>query len=209
MKYIAYYRVSTQMQGRSGLGLEAQKSEVIRFTANHELVAEYIEIESGRKNDRPQLNQALNHCIESGATLVIAKLDRLSRNVAFIEALKSKGVKFICCDMPEANEFIIGVMAQLAQYERKLISDRTKAALNAYKQRGGKLGGSSPDHCKAMREARKPIKYDDNILYIIENERSKNISFAQIAQKLNELGHKTNRNKPHTATSVFRIFSKL
>lgn len=209
MKYIAYYRVSTQRQGQSGLGLEAQKAEVARFTQGHELLAEFTEIESGRNNHRPQLNEAINLCLEHSATLVIAKLDRLSRNVLFIETLKNKGVKFVCCDMPEANEFIIGVMAQLAQYERKLISDRTKAALKAYKDRGGKLGGSTPEHCNAMRAAKKPVKHDEHLIYIIRAEREKNTPFKAIADKLNSLGHRTNRSKPHTATSVFRIFSKL
>lgn len=203
-QYIAYYRVSTQQQGKSGLGLEGQQADVKRFTPS--LLAEYTEIESGANNRRPQLDAAINHCTKTGATLIIAKLDRLSRNVAFIEALRSKGVKFVCCDMPEANEFVIGIMAQLAQFERKMISDRTKAALKAYKERGGKLGGSSADHCANMRASRIIKQAHPTIKYIIAAEKAKGQTFEQIAHTVNQHGFKTSRQLPFTATAVFRIY---
>lgn len=204
--YIAYYRVSTAKQGRSGLGLEAQQADVKRFTTN--VIAEYTEVESGGSNTRPKLIEALKHCKQANATLLIAKLDRLSRNVLFIETLKAQGVKFVCCDMPEANEFVIGIMAQLAQYERKLISNRIKSALAAAKQRGTKLGGSTPEHCQQMRNARKPVLVDSKLLYMIESELNNSKTFAQIADLVNKHGYLTSRDLPHTATSINRIYHK-
>ena len=206
--YIAYYRVSTTKQGRSGLGLEAQQADVMRFT-NGNILAAYTEVESGGNNTRPKLKEALAHCKQANATLLIAKLDRLSRNVLFIETLKAQGVKFCCCDMPEANEFVIGIMAQLAQYERKVIGDRIKAALKAAKARGKKLGGSKPEHCKTMRESRKTTVINPNLSYIIENEYNNGKTFAQIAEKVNKLGYTTSRGNQHNATSIYRIYQKI
>lgn len=138
--YIAYYRVSTQAQGRSGLGLDAQRIAVERH-CGQQPVAEFTDIESGAKNNRPQLIAALNHCKLTRATLVVAKLDRLSRNVAFLATLQDSGIQFVCADMPEANELTIHVLAAVAQAERKMISTRVKEALSAAKARGRKLGG--------------------------------------------------------------------
>lgn len=140
MDYIAYYRVSTKKQGRSGLGLEAQLSAVRVFLRDIDPIASYTDIESGAENNRPQLLKALAHAKRYGATLLIAKLDRLSRNVTFISTLIDNSVKFTCCDMPEANEFTIHLMAALAQWERKRIRERIVVALAAKKQRGDKLG---------------------------------------------------------------------
>jgi DNA invertase Pin-like site-specific DNA recombinase len=138
--FIAYYRVSTQAQGRSGLGLEAQRTAVERH-CGAQPIAEFTDIESGAKNNRPQLQAALSHCKLTGATLVVAKLDRLSRNVAFLAQLQDSNIKFVCADMPEANELTIHVLAAVAQAERKMISTRVKEALQAAKARGRKLGG--------------------------------------------------------------------
>jgi DNA invertase Pin-like site-specific DNA recombinase len=203
--FIAYYRVSTQKQGISGLGLEAQQAEVKRFANNNKLIAEYTEVESGKKDKRPQLLAALEQCAKTGATLLIAKLDRLSRNVSFIEALKERGVKFICCDMPEANELVIGIMAQLAQFEQRMISERTKAALKAKKAQGFKLGGSSKEHCDHMRLQRKPVEYNETVTYIIQKEQESGKTLEQVANELNKRGFKTRRDKPFTPTAVFRI----
>jgi DNA invertase Pin-like site-specific DNA recombinase len=142
-KFIAYFRVSTARQGRSGLGLDAQKLAVGNFLAGEraELVGEHTEIESGRRTDRPELERALATCRVHGATLVIAKLDRLARNVEFIARLMNSGVEFVASDMPAANKLTIHVMAAMAEYEREAISARTKAALAQAKIRGVKLGG--------------------------------------------------------------------
>ena len=138
-KYIAYYRVSTQKQGISGLGLDAQRTDVNRFISRGgELVAEYQDIESGKKNNRPSLINAINEAKKQGATLLIAKLDRLSRNASFILTLRDSRVDFVCCDMPDANSLTIGIMAILAQDERERTSLRTKAALAELKRKGKK-----------------------------------------------------------------------
>lgn len=142
--FVAYYRVSTARQGRSGLGLEAQQKAVADYLNGGcwELLAEFVEVESGKSDDRPQLEQALAMCELSGATLVVAKLDRLSRNLAFLAKLQESGARFVAADLPEANELTIHIMAAVAQAERKAISTRTKEALAAARARGVKLGGN-------------------------------------------------------------------
>jgi len=144
-RLIAYYRVSTVRQGRSGLGLEAQREAVaqhVRSVGAASLVAEYREVETGKRDDRPQLAAALAACRVLGCILVIAKLDRLSRNAAFLINLESSGVEFVAADMPHANRLTIHLMAILAQHERELISKRTTEALAAAKARGVVLGGA-------------------------------------------------------------------
>lgn len=138
---VAYYRVSTKQQGRSGLGLEAQRATVTQFVREQPLIAEYTEVESGAKDDRPELIAALDYARLTNATLVVAKLDRLTRNVGFLVALQQSGVKFVCADMPEANELTIHILVAVAQAERKMISQRTRDALRAAKARGRVLGG--------------------------------------------------------------------
>lgn len=142
-KFVAYYRVSTARQGRSGLGLDAQKQSVVNFVAGERssLIGEYTEIESGKRSDRPELLKALSACRIHGATLVIAKLDRLARRVDFIANLLESGVEFVATDMPSANKLTIHIMASMAQYEREAISSRTKAALAQAKARGIELDG--------------------------------------------------------------------
>ena len=154
--YVAYFRVSTQQQGRSGLGLEAQHSVVHAFTAGRgPVLAEYTDIESGKRNDRPQLRSAIAYCQQHGAVLLVAKLDRLTRNVAFIFALRDSGVEFVCADMPEANTLTIGVMATMAQYERELIADRTRRALAEKKKQGVKLGTPANLTAEAIAESQR------------------------------------------------------
>jgi DNA invertase Pin-like site-specific DNA recombinase len=142
--FVAYYRVSTARQGRSGLGLDAQRKAVADFLngGSWQLLAEFVEVESGKNIDRPQLEEALAMCDLSRATLVVAKLDRLSRNLAFLAKLQESGARFVAADMPEANELTIHIMAAVAQAERKAISTRTKEALAAAKARGVRLGGN-------------------------------------------------------------------
>lgn len=144
--FVAYYRVSTQRQGQSGLGLDAQRTAVQGYIADKELVAEFTEIESGRKNDRPQLIQALALAKKHKATLVIAKLDRLARNVHFISGLLESGVQFVAVDMPEADRTFLQMAAVFAEWEARKISERTKSALQAAKERGTKLGSPNPQN---------------------------------------------------------------
>ena len=142
-KFVSYLRVSTAQQGASGLGLEAQRAAVAGYLNGGDwtLVQELVEVESGKRNDRPALAQALRLCRRHRATLVIAKLDRLARNVHFISGLMESGVDFLAVDMPAANRFVVHIMAAVAEQEAEAISKRTKAALAAAKARGVKLGG--------------------------------------------------------------------
>src|SRR5580700_11372561 len=143
--YVAYYRVSTDRQGASGLGLDAQRQAVARFIGAGQLVAEFTEIESGRRHtNRPRLLAALAECRKRRAVLLIARLDRLARNVAFIANLMESGVDFVAVDMPTANRLTIHILAAVAEHEREMISQRTKAALAAAKQRGTRLGNPRP-----------------------------------------------------------------
>jgi DNA invertase Pin-like site-specific DNA recombinase len=148
--FVSYLRVSTQRQGDSGLGLEAQRIAVAAHVTGGEVLAEYLEIESGKKNDRPQLLAALAHAQVTGATLIIARLDRLARNLAFIANLMEAGVDFIATDLPFATRLTIHVLAAVAEYEREMISARTKAAAKA---RGVRLG--NPHGARALLAAAK------------------------------------------------------
>jgi DNA invertase Pin-like site-specific DNA recombinase len=141
-EFVAYYRVSTERQGQSGLGLEAQRTAVTDYLngGSWALVAEFIEVESGRRSDRPELAKALAACRRLGATLVIAKLDRLARNVAFVANLMEAGVDFVAVDLPQANRLTIHILAAVAEHEREMTSAQTKAALAAAKARGVRLG---------------------------------------------------------------------
>lgn len=134
-KYVSYLRVSTVKQGQSRLGLEAQRRAVAQYAKEGSaILAEYVEVESGKNNERLELYKAIEQARSSNACLLIAKLDRLSRDAAFIFTLRNTGIDFVCADMPEANTLTIGIFAVLAQHERELISSRTKAALGAKKR---------------------------------------------------------------------------
>ena len=219
-KYIAYYRVSTVKQGQSGLGLEAQRASVADYlsTANGELINEYTEIQSGKKDDRPELDKALRKCRLTGATLLIAKLDRLSRNAAFLMNLQNSAINFVACDMPEANTLTVGLMACLADYERELISTRTKDALKAAKARGVKLGNPrlSEVRCTdttAARVARveKAKERNAEVLEVIREIKIEagELSLRAIANQLNSAGYTTARGKAWQATSVNRVLSAV
>jgi DNA invertase Pin-like site-specific DNA recombinase len=147
--FISYLRVSTTRQGESGLGLEAQRQAVGTHVGAGKVLGEYLEIESGKRNDRPQLLAALAHAQSTGSVLVIAKLDRLARNVAFISSLMEAGVEFVACDLPMADRLTIHILAAVAEYEREQISARTKAAMAAAKARGVKFG--NPNGARALR----------------------------------------------------------
>lgn len=215
-KYIAYYRVSTKMQGNSGLGLNAQKSAVLKFINNDDVLIEsYTDVESGKNNNRPNLLQSIEDCKNNDATLLIAKLDRLSRNAAFIFTLRDTQVKFKCVDMPEANSVTIGIMAVLAQDERERISKRTKDALAELKKQGVKLGSPQNLNKEARKkglQARKRNARDN------ENNRKaqgfivslyKNgLSFYAITKELNRLGYKTRGNNEFQQNQVHRLYNR-
>ncbi|MBN9087034.1 MAG: recombinase family protein [Reyranella sp.] len=158
-KWVAYLRVSTARQGRDGLGIDAQRDAVTALVRNQggRLLAEYVEVESGKRNDRPELQRAITRAKVSGARLVIAKLDRLSRSAAFLLQLRDSGVRFVAADLPNADETVVGIMAVIAQRERELIGQRTKAALAVARRRLAKEGRTlgNPNGAQALRRARK------------------------------------------------------
>lgn len=213
IKFVTYYRVSTQRQGRSGLGLEAQQASVKRYLTAHggRELASYTEVESGKNNERPQLHAALTRCKLTHATLLVAKLDRLSRDAAFLLTLQKSEVKLLFADMPDATEMMVGFMALMAEYERKMISERTKAALAARRARGLPLGNPrdlSPyakrasamggdAHSKIARERAKLIAPQ-----IAAAQAEGRKSLRAIAHYLNELEIATPRGSRWTATAV-------
>jgi len=154
-KYIAYYRVSTVQQGKSGLGLQAQKQTVRTYLQNdmEHIIAEFTDIESGKNSSRPELMKALSMAKEENAILVVAKLDRLSRELHFITEIQKSGIEFVCADMPEANSLTLHIFGAVAQHERELISKRTKDALAQAKLKGKKLGAANPKIYEALRNA--------------------------------------------------------
>ena len=221
-KFVAYYRVSTARQGRSGLGLDAQQKAVTDYLngGRWTLLRELVEVESGKHNDRPELAKALHLCRVTGATLVIAKLDRLSRNAAFLLTLKDSGVKFVAADMPDANTLTIGVMALVAQNEREAISRRTREALAAAKRRGVKLG--NPHGARALLRARKGnraaiqavrVRADQHaqeLRPVVDDLKAEGIvSLEGIAAALNERGMQTPRGGRWYATSVRNLLARL
>lgn len=217
--YIAYYRVSTTRQGKSGLGLEAQQSTVETFLSSHggNLLESFTEIESGKNGNREQLQKAIKRCKVKNAVLLVSKLDRLSRQVSFISNLQDSGVKFVIAENPQLNELVIHVLAAVAQAERKAISERTKQALQAAKARGVKLGNPMLDEVRntdstAATAARikKANEYAVNMSDSIEEIRQEleNPSLRQIAAELNERGFKTPRGCEWTATGVSRVMAR-
>ena len=216
-KFVSYLRVSTQEQGKSGLGLEAQRQAVAEYLngGDWHLCGEFVEVESGKRNDRPKLAEALALAKASGATLVIAKLDRLARNVAFIANLLEAGVEVVACDMPTANKFMLHVMAAVAEQEAKAISDRTKAALAAAKARGAALGWSMPsrqaDQQKATQRSLKArqasaARHAQNIMPLITAIQTSGIrTLAGIARELNARGATSPRGGRWYASTVQRL----
>jgi DNA invertase Pin-like site-specific DNA recombinase len=217
-KFVAYYRVSTQRQGRSGLGLEAQQTAVQDYLngGDWRLVAEVTEVESGKRSDRPKLAEALKLSRLHGATLIIAKLDRLARNVAFISNLMESGVEFHAVDFPQANRLTVHILAAVAEHEAKMISERTKAALAAAKRRGVKLGGyRGTTITKAMRKAamaaiekRADDRAADLMPTISELQAGGAMSLRAIAAGLNERGIPTARGGTWSAVQVLRVLDR-
>lgn len=226
-KIIAYYRVSTAKQGRSGLGLEGQQAAVEAFVARRgcEVLATYTEVESGKLADRPQLAKALAHAKRSKATLVVAKLDRLARNVVFLGTLMESGVDFIAIDLEHANRLTLHILSAVAEGEARAISERTKAALQAKKARGAKLGSARPGHWDGLEDRRlegsvKGAKAAANahraaadeayadLLPMIQQLRGDGQTLQQIADALNAEGHTTRRGKPWNNVQVMRVLGR-
>lgn len=204
--FIAYFRVSTERQGQSQLGLEAQREAVERLARKGVIVAEYTEVESGKRHqNRPQLAAAIEQSKRTGATLLIAKLDRLARNVHFISGLMESGVDFIAADMPQANRLTVHIMAAFAEHEARAISERTKAALAALKARGKKLGNPKWKKyiakARAARIANLP-RPTEAVLAMMHRHRLECGSYRAIAARLNELGVKTPAGAKWYASTV-------
>lgn len=224
-KIVAYYRVSTKKQGESGLGLEAQQDSVKQFARENraKIEAEYTEIESGRQTDRIEFHQAIAHARLIKGTLVVAKLDRLSRNAAFTMQLMESGVDFVCCDNPFANRLTIQILAAVAENESRAVSTRTKQALAVAKKNGKKLGSARPDHWKG-REHKRGWKKATKQAAIARSQKAKRdyaliepqmrewrdkegLTYAQIRDRLNEKGYPTSVGLTFTTTAVWRILN--
>ena len=217
-KWISYLRVSTDRQGKSGLGLEAQRNAVTEFLngGNWTIVKEFVEIESGKRADRPKLAEAIKACRVYGAKLVIAKLDRLSRDAHFLLGLEKAGVDFVAADMPNANRLTVGIMAMVAEEERRMISKRTKDALAAAKRRGVKLGGdrggagSKEGRAKAVEAVQRAAadRAADLAPVIKELQAAGKTSLRAIAEGLNDQGILTARGGQWSATQVQRVLDR-
>ena len=220
LRYVAYYRVSTAQQGRSGLGLDAQREAVRLFmTGGGGAVAEeFEEVESGKRADRPELAKALVACRLTGAVLVIAKLDRLTRNVAFLSNLMESGVEFVACDNPHATRFTIHILAAVAEHEREMISKRTREALAASKSRreaagdkplGGWRGGKKVDPALGRAAIVKAADaFAAGIGPTVTALRSGGLSLARVAEALKARGFKTARGGAWTAAAVRNVLMR-
>jgi DNA invertase Pin-like site-specific DNA recombinase len=220
---IGYLRVSTKGQGESGLGIQAQRAAVETYAkqTGATLIFCYTEVESGKVADRPDLARALAHARRSKATLVVAKLDRLARNVAFLSALMDSTVPFVACDNPHANRLTLHILAAVAEAEALAISQRTKAALAAYKAKGGKLGAALPQCRNLTQEARRTgaqragaavakaasEAYAD-LAPTMAELRGEGLSLQAIADELNRQGHTTRRGLPWNPVQVLRVLNR-
>jgi DNA invertase Pin-like site-specific DNA recombinase len=220
-KFISYIRVSTAMQGRSGLGLEGQQKAILDYLngGSWELIAEYVEVESGKNDARVELQKAFNHCRMTGATLVIAKLDRLSRDSHFIGSIMKSGIEFIAVDMPAANKFTVHILAAVAEHEREMISQRTKTALQAAKARGTVLGNPANLNDEAAAKGRllgvqaiqeKANKFASEAVPTIMSYSDEGMSLNQIAKELNKANILTARGKvgSWTPTAVRNVLMR-
>jgi len=214
MKFIAYYRVSTKRQGESQLGLKAQKHAVERFISPDLIDQEFTEIETGtNKRYRPILNEAIELCKKTGATLIIAKLDRLARNVAFVSSLMDSKVKFKAVDMPEANELTIHIMSAIAQHEAKAISKRVKEGLAQSKKKLGTPANLTEKArlrgLESIRHKAKNNPHNKRALAFVRGLDYKKLKLREIAEALNSNGFVTSKGKEFSTTQVIRIKSKI
>lgn len=219
-KFICYYRVSTKKQGRSGLGLDAQKSICENYinTQHGIMVNSYIEVESGKNDNREQLNSALTECKQTKSTLLIAKLDRLSRSVEFIFSLKNSGVDFACVDLPELNTMTLGIFATFAQSERERISERITVALAEKKKQGVRLGkpenltnnfDKAYSNSLATRQSN-AMNNENNKkagLFVV-SLRNGGATWQKITETLNDNGFRTRRNCKFSITQVIRLHQR-
>jgi DNA invertase Pin-like site-specific DNA recombinase len=205
--YVAYYRVSTEKQGKSGLGLSSQKSKIASFVSvNDRILQEFVDVQSGRKDDRTELNKALAVAKAKKATLLIARLDRFSRRVSFISRIMDEGIALCCAEMPNASEFQLHIFAALAQEERRLISERTKAALAEAKKRGTKLGTNGSK--LAMINKKLADEFAGSVrdlVCAIGIERP----YSEIARKLNEQGVRTRTGRSFHPQTVKNVAMRL
>jgi DNA invertase Pin-like site-specific DNA recombinase len=220
---VAYLRVSTDRQGINGLGMDAQRAAVRAFAQQHNapIVAEYREAESGRNAARPELAKAICHARRIRATLLIAKLDRLARNVAFVAALMDSDVDFVACDNPTANRLTLHILAAVAEDEARRISERTRAALAAYKRRGGRLGTHDP-RCRVNQSGKgaegglkgatvmrqRALAADVQVSSRIREMRRQGLSLRAIAERLNQLGHSSRTGRAWSARQVLRVLKR-
>lgn len=217
-QYVAYLRVSTQKQGYSGLGLESQREIIEKHLKDNNPIAEFVEVESGRHNDRPKLKEALELCRKTGANLIVAKMDRLSRNVAFTSQLLESDVEIVFCDFPQANKMMIHIVSAIAQYEAELTATRTKQALQAKKSRGCKLG--NPEHLmnkhlaaiKASNETnRKKAAENPNnkrAMALLRSLEGQGLSLQQMADTLNKEGFLTSKGYKFMPVTVQRLIKR-
>jgi DNA invertase Pin-like site-specific DNA recombinase len=216
-RFISYFRVSTARQGRSGLGIDAQKHAVAAYLTGRIPLAEFVEIESGTKSDRPMLAQALAACRVHRAVLVIAKLDRLARNVSFVSALMEAGVEFEACDFPQANKLTIHILSAVAEHEAKMISERTRAALAAAKARGTPLGGwrghsgtpADLAKARAIRTAKADSRAKDLLPTIRQLQSEGALSLRAIAEGLNARGITACRGGAWSAAQVRNVRDRI
>jgi DNA invertase Pin-like site-specific DNA recombinase len=220
---IGYLRVSTKGQGESGLGLEAQQAAIESYARQHgsKIAGLYTEVESGKLADRPELAKALAHAKRNKGTLVVAKLDRLARNVEFLAHVLNAGTEFVACDNPAANRLTLHILAAVAEAEARAISERTKAALAAYRARGGKLGGELP-HCRnltpeaiakgrersATARAKAAAEAYADLAPSMKQWRTEGMTLEGIAGKLNAEGHTTRRGRPWNPVQVARVLER-
>jgi DNA invertase Pin-like site-specific DNA recombinase len=216
-RYVAYYRVSTQQQGRSGLGLDAQRTSVAAFLCEDpsRLVAEFTEIETGKGANalgkRPELRHALEACRKLRATLVVAKLDRLARNVHFLSGLMESNVKFVVVDMPDVNRLTIHVLAAVAEHEREMISTRTKDALSAAKARGVQLGRAGTRNLRHVNDRRHAYAQEHAVKLrtIIHGMQSEGRSQRAIVSELNSLGLRAPRGGIWHLATLQRVLDRI
>ena len=217
-RYIAYLRVSTQRQGSSGLGLQAQQEIIRKHLNGNSPIAEFVEVESGRKSDRPKLHEALELCKKEKATLIVAKMDRLSRNVAFTSQLLDSGIEIVFCDFPKANRLVLTIIAAISEYEAGLIRQRTKAALQVKKENGCRLG--KPDNLmrnldRAIANSRntnqaKALNNPNNkrAVAILRGLVNRTSNLSEMARILNEEGFQASKGGRFTAKQVSILLSR-
>lgn len=217
-QYVAYLRVSTQKQGFSGLGLEAQREIIHNHLHGTNPIAEFVEVESGRKSERPKLKEALALCRKDGATLIVAKLDRLARSVSFLSGLLESDVEIVFCDFPQANKMVLHIISAISQYEAEMIAARTKASLQAKKSRGFRLG--NPEHlldkhkqaiqnsintCKAKADNNSNNKRAVAMLRTLVKE---NHSYKEMAEILNNEGFVSSKGCAFTKSTVYKLIKR-